>query len=73
MNIIGLFWEENHRMNAKDIVGLFCDDITFCPEKCDTRTCPRNKCNIRDYSVPHSFFADNTPPSDCPKKEENKE
>lgn len=58
-------------MNAKDIAGLFCDDITFCHWKCDTRTCPRNRCNIRDNSVPHSFFAEAIPPNDCPKRRES--
>lgn len=56
-----------NKLSAIDIEGLYCDDITFCPGKCDMRKCPRNKCNIRDNRIPHSFFADNTPPSDCPK------
>lgn len=54
-------------MNAMDIVGLWCDDISFCPNKCGWESCPRNSRNIRDRTVPHSFFAE-TPP-DCPKEE----
>lgn len=42
------------------------DDISFCPkENCRRTSCPRNMKNIRDHSVPHSFFVE-TPP-DCPK------
>ena len=45
--------------------GMFCDDISFCPKKCSRLTCPRNSKNIRDKSVPHSYFVET--PSDCPK------
>ena len=50
----------------KDVPGLWCDDITFCPEKCGWKDCPRNQANIRDRTVPHSFFTDTA--SDCPKR-----
>lgn len=53
-------------LSAKDIDGLFCDDITFCPKKCGMTKCPRNQANIRDKSVPHSYFVE--VPTDCPKK-----
>ena len=54
-------------MSAKDILGLWCDDITFCQENCDWMDCPRNKQNIRDRTIPHSYSVDI--PNDCPKKE----
>lgn len=60
-------------MDIREIDGLWCDDITFCPKRCGWLSCPRNEQNIRDRQIPHSFFTDNTPPSDCQKKEENKE
>lgn len=47
------------------MMSLFCDDISFCQADCDRTTCPRNSVNIRDRTVPHSFFV-GTPP-DCPK------
>ena len=53
-------------MNAENIVGLWCDDISFCPKVCNRITCPRNSKNIRDRKVPHSFFVDI--PDDCPKR-----
>lgn len=49
----------------KDVPGLWCDDITFCPEQCEWRSCPRNKLNIRDKTVTHSFSVE--VPRDCPK------
>ena len=49
----------------KDVDGLWCDDITFCQKKCGWKECPRNKLNIRDKTVPHSFSVET--PSDCPK------
>ena len=49
-----------------DIAGLWCDDITFCPERCGWKNCPRNKQNIRDKTVPHSFSIEI--PADCPKE-----
>ena len=39
------------------------EDITFCNLKCK-RKCRRNKKNIRDTSIPHSFFVERPP--DCP-------
>jgi len=50
----------------KDIPELYCDDITFCQEQCDWLSCPRNQKNIRDKTIPHSFFVEI--PKDCPKK-----
>lgn len=55
-------------MSIKDIPGLWCDDITFCPYECMDMDCPRNKKNIRDHSIPHSFCV-GTPP-DCPRLNE---
>ena len=52
--------------NAINTPGLYCDDISFCPHKCNILKCPRNSINIRDRSVPHSYFVE-TPP-DCPKE-----
>lgn len=51
--------------DIRDIVGLFCDDITFCPERCGWKSCPRNRENIRDKAVPHSYSVE--VPKDCPK------
>lgn len=59
------------RMIAKDVPGLYCDDITFCWNRCERTDCPRNSCNIRDRSVPHSYTKET--PSDCPKKDSSKE
>ena len=54
-----------------DKTGLWCDDISFCPSRrCTRRSCPRNKKNIRDRTVPHSFFKEIPP--DCPKRNEEK-
>ena len=55
-------------MSAEDIAGLFCDDISFCPATCGRISCPRNRINIRDRTIPHSYFADI--PDDCPEKKE---
>ena len=55
-------------MSAKDIIGLWCDDITFCLEECERMDCPRNQHNIRDRRVPHSYSLEI--PQDCPKNEE---
>lgn len=56
-------------MSAKDIIGLFCDDITFCPyQKCRDTDCPRCQLNIRDHSIPHSYSIET--PSDCPHKDD---
>ena len=54
-------------MDIRKIDGLWCDDITFCPEKCGWKSCPRNKKNIRDKTVPHSFSVEI--PNDCPKQQ----
>ena len=41
------------------------DDITFCPKsKCRRKTCKRNQYNVRDRTIPHSFFVEI--PEDCP-------
>lgn len=53
--------------DIRDIDGLWCDDITFCPEKCGWKSCPRNQQNIRDRTIPHSYSID--VPDDCPKRE----
>lgn len=46
---------------------MWTDDISFCPvNKCKMKSCPRNPINIRDKSVPHSYFVGL--PTDCPKK-----
>ena len=52
------------KVPAKFDVGLWCDDITFCQYECRRKTCPRNKMNIRDKTIPHSFFVERPP--DCP-------
>lgn len=45
---------------------MYTDDISFCQDKqCEMTDCPRNQKNIRDKSIPHSFFVDLPP--DCPK------
>ena len=49
------------------IEGMFNDDITFCPEQCDRKDCMRNSKNIRDKTVPHSYYAKR--PDECPKRE----
>ena len=67
-------WENGDRKNGRtvtgmddirDIDGLWCDDITFCPERCGWKSCPRNRENIRDKTVPHSYSVE--VPKDCPK------
>lgn len=40
------------------------DDITFCRKACRRTSCMRNMKNIRDHSIPHSFFVE--VPPDCP-------
>ena len=42
------------------------DDISFCPHECNVTGCFRNKENIVDKTVPHSYFVE-TPP-DCMKE-----
>ena len=53
-------------MDIRNMDSLWCDDITFCQEECETTECPRNKRNIRDRTIPHSFSVEI--PGDCPKK-----
>ena len=44
---------------------VMSDDISFCPKgKCRRKTCMRNQMNIRDRTIPHSFFVEIPP--DCP-------
>ena len=52
-------------MDIREIDGLWCDDITFCPAICGWKDWPRNKQNIRDKTIPHSFSVEI--PQDCPK------
>lgn len=59
---------ETNQESAENVHGLYCDDITFCWGPCDRFKCPRNKYNIRDKRVPHSFFAEGVVPDDCPKQ-----
>lgn len=33
----------------------YSQDITFCSNKCNRKTCERNSCHIRDLGIPHSF------------------
>lgn len=41
------------------------EDITFCPaELCANVKCYRNKANIRDKTMPHSFYV--AIPKECP-------
>lgn len=60
-------------IDIRNIDGLWCDDITFCPKRCGWLSCPRNERNIRDRRIPHSFSVGI--PLDCPKcaDEESKE
>ena len=53
-------------MDIRNIAGLWCDDITFCPKECDWTDCPRNSKNIRDKTIPHSYSVEI--PKDCLKK-----
>ena len=53
-------------MSANNLIGLFCDDISFCPVRCDRLDCMRNQQNIRDRTIPHSYFMEI--PDDCPKE-----
>lgn len=56
--------------DIREIDGLWCDDITFCKEQCGWKSCPRNKQNIRDRTIPHSFQVGI--PLDCPKWKEGR-
>lgn len=56
--------------DIRNIPGLWCDDITFCQEKCGWTDCPRNSQNIRDRTIPHSFSVEI--PEDCPKQNARK-
>ncbi len=52
-------------LSQKDVF-LMSDDISFCPKgKCRRKSCMRNQSNIRDRTIPHSFFVEIPP--DCPK------
>lgn len=49
------------------------EDISFCPIDCKRTKCRRNKSNIKNHDIPHSYFV-NRPP-ECPyakKKNKNK-
>lgn len=51
---------------------MWTDDITFCLKKdCKRVKCPRNQANIRDHSIPHSFFVERPP--DCPYRKKQDE
>jgi len=51
---------------------MWCDDITFCQKKeCKRVKCQRNQANIRDHSIPHSFFVERPP--DCPYRKKQDE
>ena len=59
-------------MEGDEKAMILGDDISFCPFKgCRRKTCPRNQRNIRDRTIPHSFFVERPP--DCPyrKKQDN--
>ena len=43
------------------------DDITYCASDCETINCIRNKVNIKDNSVLHSWCSPEGIP-DCPLK-----
>lgn len=49
----------------REIRGTLNDDITFCQEDCEMENCMRNKKNIADRRIPHSFSVER--PEDCPK------
>lgn len=56
-------------MNDKQ---MLTDDISFCPYKgCRRKTCKRNHVNIRDKTIPHSFFVERPP--DCPYRKKKDE
>lgn len=59
---------DKFRVDIRDIDGMWCDDITFCSERCGWKSCPRNQKNIRDRTIPHSFLVEI--PQDCPKRKE---
>ena len=52
-------------MDSRGIDSLWCDDITFCQEDCERMDCQRNKRNIYDRTIPHSFSVEI--PQDCLK------
>lgn len=66
MNVKEKKEEKPQNVDIRKCAGLWCDDITFCNEVCDWMDCPRNYKNIRDKTIPHSYFVDI--PDDCPKK-----
>lgn len=55
-------------MNFSDeIKSYICDDVTFCPDSnCTMTACYRNQANIRDRTIPHSYYVE--VPEDCMKK-----
>ena len=51
---------------------MWSDDISFCLKaSCKRKTCPRNQINIRDRTIPHSFFVERPP--DCPYRKKQDE
>jgi len=44
------------------------EDMTYCSRDCK-RKCLRNKNNIRDHSIPHSYFVERPP--DCPYRKKH--
>lgn len=50
-------------------MSRFSEDITFCPLTCSNTSCIRNKDNIRDRTIPHSYSTDI--PDDCPNRAKN--
>ena len=61
--------EKEKPVDMRNISGMWCDDITFCPRPCDYTECLRNSKNIRDRTIPHSYFVEI--PKDCPLSSEN--
>ena len=43
------------------------DDITYCASDCESINCKRNKANITDWNILHSFAVPKEIP-DCPRK-----
>lgn len=61
---------DKHPQEQEGRWSVLIEDITFCNRECK-RKCRRNKKNIKDFSIPHSFFVERPP--DCPynKKDNN--
>ena len=51
------------------MMSWISEDITFCPLTCNNISCMRNKDNIRDRTIPHSYSTDI--PDDCPNRTKN--